>query len=93
MTNVRQRRKPRPAGSSRHSILLPRLNRVEGQVRGIARMVVRDAPCRDVLIQVAAVREALRRASLVLVEDHLARCTDSPAAAREMLDILEALDT
>jgi len=53
---------------------LKRLRRVEGQVRGIARMVDQDVYCIDILTQVAAVTKALQAVSIGLVEDHLAHC-------------------
>lgn len=60
---------------------LARLRRVEGQVRGIARMVEEDQYCIDVLTQVAAVQSALRAVALGLVEDHMGHCV--VGAARE----------
>ena len=51
-----------------------RLRRIEGQVRGLQRMVDEDAYCIDVLTQVAAVTKALQAVSLGLLEDHLAHC-------------------
>ena len=53
---------------------LKRLSRIEGQVRGIARMVEEDVYCIDILTQVAAVTKALQAVSLGLVEDHLSHC-------------------
>jgi CsoR family transcriptional regulator, copper-sensing transcriptional repressor len=53
---------------------LARLRRVEGQVRGLQRMVEADTYCIDVLTQVAAVTKALQAVSLGLLEDHLAHC-------------------
>ena len=53
---------------------LKRLRRVEGQVRGIARMVDEDVYCIDVLTQIAAVTKALQAVSIGLVEDHLSHC-------------------
>jgi len=53
---------------------LKRLRRVEGQVRGLQRMVDEDTYCIDVLTQVAAVTKALQAVSLGLLEDHLAHC-------------------
>lgn len=53
---------------------LKRLRRVEGQVRGIARMVDEDTYCIDILTQVSAVTKALQAVSLGLLEDHLAHC-------------------
>ena len=53
---------------------LRRLRRIEGQVRGIARMVDEDVYCIDVLTQVSAVTRALQAVALGLVEDHLGEC-------------------
>jgi DNA-binding FrmR family transcriptional regulator len=53
---------------------LKRLRRIEGQVRGIARMVDEDTYCMDVLTQISAVTKALQAVSIALVEDHLAHC-------------------
>jgi DNA-binding FrmR family transcriptional regulator len=53
---------------------LRRLRRIEGQVRGIARMVEEDVYCIDVLTQVSAVTRALQAVALGLLEDHLAAC-------------------
>lgn len=53
---------------------LTRLRRVEGQVRGIARMVEQDAYCIDVLTQVSAATKALQSVALALLDDHMAHC-------------------
>ena len=53
---------------------LKRLARVEGQVRGLARMVEADAYCIDVLTQVAAATKALQAVALGLLDEHLAHC-------------------
>ena len=53
---------------------LKRLKRVEGQVRGIQRMVDEDAYCIDVLTQIAAATRALEAVALALLEDHLEHC-------------------
>lgn len=54
--------------------LLKRLRRIEGQVRGVERMVEEDRYCIDVLTQIAAVTKALQAVSIGLVEEHLAHC-------------------
>ncbi|WP_291378130.1 metal-sensitive transcriptional regulator [Demequina sp.] len=54
--------------------LLKRLNRIEGQVRGIARMVDDDKYCIDVLTQVSATSRALQSVALVLLDDHMSHC-------------------
>jgi len=51
-----------------------RLKRIEGQIRGIARMVDEDAYCIDVLTQVSAATKALQAVALGLLEDHLGHC-------------------
>lgn len=54
--------------------LINRLNRIEGQVRGIKGMVERDAYCPDILIQVAAVNAALCSFNKVLLANHIRTC-------------------
>jgi DNA-binding FrmR family transcriptional regulator len=54
--------------------VLTRLRRVEGQVRGLQRMVENDTYCIDVLTQVSAATKALQAVALELLEDHLSHC-------------------
>jgi DNA-binding FrmR family transcriptional regulator len=54
--------------------VLKRLRRVEGQVRGLQRMVEQDTYCIDVLTQVSAATKALQAVALALLEDHLNHC-------------------
>jgi len=58
-----------------------RLRRIEGQVRGLQRMVETDAYCIDVLTQISAATKALQAVALALLDDHLAHCLAD--AARE----------
>ena len=60
---------------------LTRLRRIEGQVRGLQRMVEADTYCIDILTQVSAMTKALQSVALELLEDHMAHCV--VAAARE----------
>ena len=60
---------------------LKRLRRIEGQVRGVHRMVEGDTYCIDVLTQVSAITKALHAVSLGLLEDHVGHCVVD--AARE----------
>ncbi|NAZ81345.1 metal-sensing transcriptional repressor [Kineococcus sp. R8] len=60
--------------------VLKRLRRVEGQVRGLQRMVEEDAYCIDVLTQVSAATKALQAVALSLLEDHLSHCVAHAAA-------------
>jgi len=59
---------------------LRRLRRIEGQVRGLQRMVEEDKYCIDVLTQVSAVTRALQSFSLELLEEHMAGCVVEAAA-------------
>lgn len=60
---------------------LKRLKRVEGQVRGIAKMVDEDKYCIDILTQVSAATKALQSVALGLLEEHLAHCVVEAARA------------
>lgn len=62
---------------------LKRLRRIEGQVRGIARMVDEDKYCIDILTQVAAVSKALHAVSLNLLEEHIGHCVTGAAIESE----------
>jgi DNA-binding FrmR family transcriptional regulator len=65
------------ASKDRH---LKRLRRIEGQVRGLQRMVEEDKYCIDVLTQVSAVTRALQSFSLELLDEHMAGCVMDAAA-------------
>ena len=53
-----------------------RLTRIEGQVRGLQRMVGEDRYCIDIVTQIAAVRAALRRAEEEILQDHVSHCVE-----------------
>ena len=57
-----------------------RLRRIEGQVRGIAKMIDEDKYCIDVLTQISAVNSALQSVALGLLEEHLSHCVTRAAA-------------
>jgi len=79
--------------------LLNRLSRIEGQVRGVARMVAEDRYCIDVLTQIQAVRAALGRVETELLRDHLGHCIETAITggdpdeqrrkAGELIELLE----
>ena len=60
---------------------LKRLKRIEGQVRGLTRMVEDDRYCIDVVTQIAAARAALRRVEEEVLRDHVAHCVDHAIAS------------
>jgi len=54
--------------------LIKRLKRIEGQIRGIIKMVEDDKPCEDILVQISSVKAAAHGAGRVLLEGHLNNC-------------------
>jgi CsoR family transcriptional regulator, copper-sensing transcriptional repressor len=63
-----------------------RLSRIEGQVRGLARMVEEDRYCIDIVTQVSAVRAALRRLEEEILRDHVAHCVEHAIASGNKAD-------
>lgn len=63
-----------------------RLSRIEGQVRGIARMVEADRYCIDTVTQIMAVRAALRRVQEEILRDHVAHCVEHAIASGDKAD-------
>lgn len=82
--------------------LLNRLRRIEGQVRGLARMIEEDRYCIDVLMQVRAARAALARVEATMLQDHLNHCiehaitsgnaSEQRKKAAELIELLGASD-
>ncbi|MCV0371465.1 metal-sensitive transcriptional regulator [Filomicrobium sp.] len=58
------------------STCLKRLSKIEGQVRGISRMVEEDRYCIDIITQIAAARAALRRVEEAVLKDHVSHCVE-----------------
>jgi len=78
------------------SALLKRLNRIEGQARGIAKMVEEDRYCVDVLTQIAAIQSALDALAIQLLESHTNGCVrnaiqsgDGDAAVEELMNLVK----
>ncbi len=78
--------------------LVRRLHRIEGQVRGIERMLEEDRYCIDVLTQIAAVSTALESVAFRILDDHVNHCVagalasgDSEDAAQKSAELLEAV--
>jgi CsoR family transcriptional regulator, copper-sensing transcriptional repressor len=70
---------------ARKSDVLVQLNRIEGQIRGLQRMVEADTYCIDVLTQISAASAGLRKASLMLLGDHIEHCVVEEASPEERL--------
>ncbi len=54
--------------------LMKRLRRIEGQIKGVARMVEENKPCEDILVQIGAAKAALHKTGQVILEGHLRHC-------------------
>jgi DNA-binding FrmR family transcriptional regulator len=65
---------------------LKRLNRIEGQVRGLGRMVEDDRYCIDIVTQISAVRAALRRVEEEILREHVAHCVEHAIASGDKVD-------
>jgi DNA-binding FrmR family transcriptional regulator len=75
---------------------LKRLSRIEGQVRGLARMVEGDRYCIDIVTQISAVRAALRRVEEEVLREHISHCVEhaivSGNAAEQRRKVTELMD-
>ena len=78
------------------SALLKRLNRIEGQARGVAKMVEEDRYCVDILTQIAAIQSALDALAMQLLASHTNGCVrsairsgDGDAAVDELMDLVK----
>ena len=78
---------------------LKRLSRLEGQVRGVKRMVEEDRYCVDILTQTAAIRAALKGVEKLVIDDHAAHCIEDAVASGDpaeqrtkFLELIELLD-
>ena len=71
--------------------LQKRLNRIEGQVRGVAKMIEAERDCREIVQQLTAIRSALQQVSLLVVRDYAADCLLTPAAGKDSAEKLDSL--
>ena len=73
---------------------LARLKRIEGQTRGIHRMIAEDQYCIDIITQISAVTSALENVSLALLEDHIEHCVagaDGQVATEKLEEAMRAI--
>jgi CsoR family transcriptional regulator, copper-sensing transcriptional repressor len=68
-----------------------RLGRIEGQVRGLSKMVEEDRYCIDIVTQISAVRAALRRVEEEVLKDHVAHCVEHAIASGDKADQREKI--
>ena len=83
--------------SETKSSCLKRLSRIEGQVRGVARMIEADRYCIDVVTQVSAIRAALAKVEDVIIKDHVGHCVEhaimSGDPVQQRAKVIELVDT
>lgn len=75
--------------------VLTRLRRIEGQVRGLEKMVEEDRYCIDILTQMSAVNSALKKVAVALLDDHIAHCVvgaDTGSRRASVAEATEAID-
>lgn len=73
------------------SDVLKRLKRIEGQVKGIQRMVEDEKDCIEIMTQVAAVRAAINRAAVVIIENHSKKCIQNAISSEDKEVAMEEL--
>lgn len=80
-----------------HTIDLPRVNRIGGQISGVKKMIEEDRHCTEILTQIRAVRAALKGLEASILERHLGHCVaesltaDDPEAVKRKIDELKDL--
>lgn len=84
-----------PRTDEEKQAVINRLRRIEGQVRGIERMVENDRYCMDILIQISAINAALKKVGFNIAERHMKHCVkeaietgDGDAAIKELLEVM-----
>ena len=87
-----------PVARKNKSALANRINRIEGQVRGVGKMIAEDRYCIDVITQISAIQSALDALSIQLLESHLAGCVQNAvregsgdAAIAEVMGVMRKL--
>ncbi len=71
--------------------LLNRLKRIEGQVKGIQRMIIEEKYCFDVLTQIAAIRAAINKVGIIMLENHTRNCLSEAINTEQQEEKLEEL--
>ena len=70
--------------------VLKRLRRIEGQVRGLSRMVEEERYCIDILTQISAVNNALKKVAVALLDDHISHCVTDASEETRRESVTEA---
>lgn len=95
-THENERHMSRPRPEDEKDKILNRLKRVEGQIRGIQKMVEEDRYCVDILVQISAVQSALKNTGLTVTERHMKHCVtdaiqsgDGEPSIEELMAVLK----
>jgi CsoR family transcriptional regulator, copper-sensing transcriptional repressor len=76
--------------SSEQKEIMNRLRRVEGQVKGLQKMIEEEKDCSDILVQVAAARAAINKVGTMIFETHFRECLDKAMAEDRMDDFIHS---
>lgn len=91
--STRRQTASQPASAADVDKMVNRLRRIEGQVRGLQRLVSEGAPCEDVLTQLSATRAALDRAGVMLITTKVRECLLSEGEVPSEVAVQRALET
>ncbi|NLZ93442.1 MAG: metal-sensitive transcriptional regulator [Firmicutes bacterium] len=72
-----------------HQLLINRLNRIEGQIRGIRKMIAEEQGCRDILMQIAAVKAAINKVGTLVFQTHFRHCLQEAVAGEKDPDFID----
>lgn len=86
-------KQPDPEAALLQKPMLSRLNRIEGQIRGIKKMIEEDAYCDDIIHQISASRAALREVQNILLDNHVRHCVKSQLAHGDDSVVEELVET
>jgi len=71
------------------SDLIARLKRIEGQIKGVAKMIEEGRNCNEILIQIASIRSAMNKIGIIILENYLKMCIDKMNREKEDLEEIE----
>jgi DNA-binding FrmR family transcriptional regulator len=71
--------------------IIQRLKKIEGQVKGVQRMIGEEKRCTDILIQIAAIRAAINKVGVIVLENHTRECLKTAIQENKEDDVIEEL--
>jgi len=93
---MEEKKRVEPRENDEKKKVITRLKRIEGQVRGIQKMIEEDRYCVDVIIQINAINAALKQVGFSLLEDHANHCVlhalesgDGESSVKELIDVVK----